>query len=225
MWVPASSPTGRSGGGGTAAAARPGGAASGAAVVPRLSKVTPKMGWNKIKTMASEDQQNRAKERGPMDVDQMLNVWKKGAPMKARMNAMFSKAKNVGNLMRRRGSVQPNLTVETDIGADNTDGPASAPPGNKRSLKSVFGRVKNANTLRSPSSMEKYAVAGASTTDDGKSTRPLKSVFGSVRDANALARSVSKDNAHQPVRSAWAESPSKNAAPGELRDDDGTAPR
>ncbi len=179
------------------------------------------MGWGKLKKKASEDQQNRVEERGPMDVDQMLNVWKKGAPMKARMGAMFSKAKTLGSMMRR-GSVQPtSLSVETDFGAESADGPTSAPVSGKRSLRGMFGKVKAVNMLASPSNRDKYAAPDSSNGKDP--ARSVKSVFTSVRDANRLARSPSQDDTQR--RSAWAESPSTNAAPGEMRDEGGSSPR
>jgi len=206
VWISASAPTGRSAGG--AASARPG---EKAVVVPRLSKVTPKMGWGKLKTKAVEDQQVRVQERGPMDVNQMLNVWKKGAPMKARMSAMFSKAKSMGGMLRRSGSVQP---VEKDVGAEGTGGPSSAPTGGKRSLKSVFGQVKTATMLGS--TVGKYAApdSGDGKETNQQSTRSLKGVFTSARNANRLASSPSGS------RSAWGESSSANPPPGEMRDDE-----
>lgn len=220
MWVPANAPTGKIAGGAanniTASPKR-----GEAVVVPRLTKVTPKMGWSKLKTKASEDQHQRAQERGPMDVDQMLSVWKKGAPMKARMGAMFSKAKVFGNMMLRRSSVQPNLSVETEFGAESPSGPNSVPSSGKR-LKGIFGRVKVANMLRSPASSEKYAAPDSSsdkgngTEQSQASTRSLKGVFRSVKNANALSEAAPQQDSQRPVRSAWAENP----APGEMRDDD-----
>ncbi len=178
------------------------------------------MGWGKLKTKASEDHQHRVQERGPMDVNQMLNVWKKGAPMKARMGAMFSKAKSMA-MLRRRGSVQPtSLTVETDLGAESADGPRSAPASGKRSLKGLFGKVKVASMLGSPLSSDKYVAPDSG--NGQKPARSVKSVFSSVRDANRLSRSPSQDDTHR--RSAWTESPATN--PGEMRDEEkGSSPR
>lgn len=59
----------------------------------RLKKVTPKMGWGALKEKAKTDQEQRVAERGPMDVASMVSMWKKGAPMKARMGAAFAKVK------------------------------------------------------------------------------------------------------------------------------------
>lgn len=59
----------------------------------RLKKVTPKMGWGALKEKAKSDQEQRVAERGPMDVASMVSMWKKGAPMKARMGAAFAKVK------------------------------------------------------------------------------------------------------------------------------------
>ena len=219
MWISASSPASRPGGASTRAAGTAASAA-GAVALPRLSKVTPKMGWGKLKLKAAEDQQHRVDDRGPMDVNQMLNVWKKGAPIKARVGAMFSKAKSMGVMMMRRGSVvqSSNLTVDVDFGGEAAGGPHSAPGSGKRSLKGMFGKVKTANMLRSPGPSDKYGVE-APNTDSPKSTRSLKSVFGSVKNANALRGSPAA--ATGATREAWSDSPSANAtAPGEMRDDD-----
>ena len=144
-----------------------------------------------------------------MDVTAMLGVWKKGAPMKARMGAMFGKAKNLGMLMRR-GLVQPTeLTVDIGDGGGG-DGPM-CPPGSGKRLGGAFGNVSTAHMLgRSPGS--KYA-------EQPSSTRSLKGVFGQVKTADSLANSLAS-----PAKSkgggveAWGESPSANAAPGEMRD-------